>query len=96
MSSIGKVTMEMDKDVVWLFKATRVMLCENSDCKNHHRNHVEDGERWDCALKTIYIKAGGACGYYEPAKTKKMSPCPFCGTEQIDMVGCPNFGCPGK
>jgi len=24
------------------------------------------------------------------------SPCPECGTEQIDLYGCPNINCPGK
>jgi hypothetical protein len=66
MSNIGKVEVQLDNDVYWLFKATRVMMCRRVDCKNHHLNHVEDGEHYDCVLKTIYIDDCGACAYYEP------------------------------
>jgi hypothetical protein len=69
MASIGKVTMEMDKDILWLFRATRVMICTCGDCINHHNNHIEDGESWDCALKSITMERGGRCGYYQPKET---------------------------
>ncbi len=33
-------------------------------------------------------------GYLKEQKV--YSPCPYCGTEQADMIGCPAIDCPGK